>query len=201
MRARLTAVTLLATAAAAGAGVAAASYPSMPAKARRILERDWCAQSSYARARKVHGLSRDARRNLAEGGQLARAQPRGCRLAERAARRRAARLPAHPPWTRRGPHGDPCPRHALVLGAGARAAAQRAAATASGRAARPIALTANQTTRAGQVIHACGRAALQRSLIVSLTLTAYLPSASLSERDLAVARFARYGWRVWLVLH
>jgi hypothetical protein len=34
-----------------------------------------------------------------------------------------------------------------------------------------------------------------------LTLTAYLPSASLSESDLAVAQFRRYGWRVWLVLH
>lgn len=187
--------------ASSGVVIASSSYPPMPAKARRILERDWCAPSSYARARKVRGLGRDARRNISESAELVQAHRAGCRLAERAAKRRAERLPAHPPWTRRGQHGDPCPRHALALGPDARAAAERAAAAASGRAARPVVLTANQTTRAGQVIHACGRAALRRSLIVSLTLTRYLPSASLSERDVAVARFARYGWRVWLLLH
>jgi hypothetical protein len=198
---RTTAITLLAGAAAMAGGVAVASYPPMPAKARRILERDWCAQSSYARARKVHGLDRDARRNIAEAAQLARAHPNGCRLAERAATRRAARLPAHPPWTRRGPHGDDCPRDPLPLGPRSRRAAERAAAAAAGRTARPIVLGADQTGRAQQVVFACGRAALAHSMIVALTLTAYLPSASLSESDLAVAQFRRYGWRVWLVLH
>lgn len=201
MRIRLITLAILVVAAAAAAGIAAASYPPMPAKARRILERDWCAQSSYARAKKVHGLSRDARRNIAEAAQLARAHPNGCRLAERAAMRRAQRLPAHPPWTKRGAHGDDCPRNPLPLGAGARRAAEQAAAAASGRATRPIVLTADQTDRSQQVVYACGRAALQRSFIVALTLTAYLPSASLSERDVAVARFGRYGWRVWLLLH
>jgi hypothetical protein len=202
MRGSLIAIaTIAAVLPAGGAVLASSTYPPMPAKARRILERDWCAQSSYARARKVPGLGRDARRNIAEAAQLVRAHRSGCRLAERAAKRRGERLPAHPPWTRRGPHGDPCPRGALSLGPHARVAAERAAAGASGRASRPVALTANQTGRAGQVTYACGREALRRSLIVSLTLTAYLPSSSLSERDVAVARFPRYGWRVWLLLH
>jgi len=203
MRTALAALAAVAAVAGTGGAVIASSspYPEMPAKARRILERDWCAQSSYARARRVPGLRRDARRNLRQAARLVRAHRVGCRLAERAATRRAQRLPARPPWTRPGPRGDRCPRDPLALGRGARTAAQRAAAAASGRAARPVALAAKQSTRAGQVIHACGRAALRRSLIVSLALTAYLPSASLSERDVAVARFARYGWRVWLVLH
>jgi hypothetical protein len=36
---------------------------------------------------------------------------------------------------------------------------------------------------------------------VGMSLTAYLPSASLSERVVAVGRVPGGGWRVWSVLH
>jgi len=42
--------------------------------------------------------------------------------------------------------------------------------------------------------------ATARRTVVGMSLTAYLPSASLSERDIAVARI-RGAWRVWSVPH
>ena len=52
-----------------------------------------------------------------------------------------------------------------------------------------------------QLRYQCGARALHRSVVVSLQLTGYLPSASLSQRVVAVSRFRRYGWRTWLLLH
>jgi hypothetical protein len=183
-------------------GLASAGYPPMPAKARHILERDWCDLSAYDRAARVPGLGRDGKANLSEAKRVVRKHPAGCRLAEGAARRRAETLPPdHAPWTRPGPQGAPCPKGALPLGAGARDAAARAAAAAQGRIARPVIVGVGRSFREGQVTAACGRAALRRSVIVSSSLTGYMPSASLSERVVAVARFPRYGWRVWMILH
>jgi uncharacterized protein YqhQ len=55
--------------------------------------------------------------------------------------------------------------------------------------------------RLGQVRHRCGRKTLRRTVVVSIVLTGYLPSASLSQRVVAVSHFRRYGWRTWLALH
>jgi hypothetical protein len=38
-------------------------------------------------------------------------------------------------------------------------------------------------------------------VVVNLSLTAMLPSASLSERDIAISHVRGHGWRVWEVLH
>ncbi len=55
-------------------------------------------------------------------------------------------------------------------------------------------------SRLAQVRHACGAAVAARTVTVSLSLTATLPSASLSERLVAASRVHGH-WRVWLVLH
>jgi hypothetical protein len=46
----------------------------------------------------------------------------------------------------------------------------------------------------------CGARVWRRTVVVYITLRAYLPSASLSERVLFVGRF-RDGYRVWQVVH
>jgi hypothetical protein len=51
------------------------------------------------------------------------------------------------------------------------------------------------------VRHQCGAGVARRTVIVNLSLTAMLPSASLSERDVAVSRLPGQGWQVWEVLH
>jgi hypothetical protein len=117
---------------------------------------------------------------------------------------------AGPPVDRRsgparasGPHPRPresrTRRLSLSPSAPAGVSAERAAAVAKGRGARPVILSARKSGRTGQVRDACDAAALRHSIIVALTLTAYLPSASLSERVVAVARFPRYAWRAWIV--
>jgi hypothetical protein len=177
----------------------------MPPRAARILERDWCHAGSYARARRAAAghLTLDVRRNLYEGLRLARAQPRGCALALEAVQRRRERLPLHPPWTRTAQHGAICPRDPLPPGPGWRHAAAVAALAAEGREERPILGTVGRGAGRGTVETRkdCGRAAVARSISVGLSLTAYFPSASLSEREVAVARFPGWGWRVWLLLH
>src|SRR5207248_3446381 len=180
------AVCAIAAAAAFGAG---ASFPApLPAKAQRIIQRDWCSASSYSRARAVKGVSADGRRSLSEAERVARAHPQGCLLAERSARRRAEA---------RFPRGS-CPHGLSALGPGARRTAAVAAAAFEGRALRPVIV--GYGARLGQVRHACGGATARRTVVVGMSLTAYLPSASLSERDVAVSRI-RGGWRVWSVLH
>jgi hypothetical protein len=52
-----------------------------------------------------------------------------------------------------------------------------------------------------QVRHACGPRIARRTITVGMTLISYLPSASLSERVVAVGRVPGGGWRVWSVLH
>ena len=182
---------------------AESAYPGMPAKVERILEQDWCRPASYARARRVAPtLNLTQWRNLFESERLARRYRDGCLLAEAAAHGRLERLPSTgAPWTRRGPHGDPCPDCALPLGTSWRREASRAAAAAEGRPRRPIVISRHRALHDGRIRYACGAAAEDRSMVVALSLTGLLPSASLSERVVAVARFPRYGWRVYLVLH
>jgi hypothetical protein len=161
----------------------------LPAKAQRIIERDWCSPGSYSRARAVRGVSAAARRNLAEAEQVARAHPGGCLLAERFARRKAEA---------RFPRGS-CPQGLAALGSGAHRAAAGAAAAFEGRAMRPVIV--GYGSRLAQVRHACGRSTARRTVVVGMSLTSMLPSASLSERVLAVSHIRGGGWLVWSVLH
>src|SRR5690242_8504963 len=79
---------LIACALAAGAASAAGtSFPvPLPAKAKRILQNDWCAKSSYSKARAVKGVTRRARRALAAAEKVALDHKVGCQVAERFAR-------------------------------------------------------------------------------------------------------------------
>jgi hypothetical protein len=185
--------------------VAWASYPPMPTATERVLERDWCSPAAYVRARHAAGghLSLDARRNLYESQRAAEARPRGCRLALRVVRSKAPRLRPQPSWTRRGRRGAVCPRAPLPLGAHWRHGADVAALQAEGRRARPVLWNASRGISRGEdaVVRACGRRAAARTVTVDITLTRYLPSASLSESVLALARFPGVGWRVWMILH
>jgi hypothetical protein len=175
---------------AAGALAAGTAFPvPLPAKAQRIIERDWCSPTSYSRARAVKGVSAAARRSLAEAEREARARPHGCLLAERFARRKAEA---------RFPRGS-CPHGLAPLGSGARRAAAAAAAGFEGRAMRPVIV--GYGFRIAQVRHACGRSTARRTVVVNMSLTAMLPSASLSERDVALSHISGHGWRVWSVLH
>jgi hypothetical protein len=54
--------------------------------------------------------------------------------------------------------------------------------------------------RGGQIRHTCGRRIQRRTVVVELLYTKQLPSASLSQRALAVSLFAD-GYRVWMLLH
>src|SRR5438067_7398727 len=101
-----------------------------PPAVDRTLDRDWCSPAAYAQARRVPHLDLTARRNLFEAAALAREHPRGCRLAESAARRRGQRLP--------DPRKLHCARPLPLPAHGARHDAARAAAAATGRGLRPI---------------------------------------------------------------
>jgi hypothetical protein len=46
----------------------------------------------------------------------------------------------------------------------------------------------------------CGTQVWRRTVVVYITLRAFLPSASLSERVSFVSRF-RNGYRVWQIVH
>jgi hypothetical protein len=188
---RSSAVVVVASSALAASALAAGmAFPApLPAKAQRIIERDWCSPSSYSRAGAVKGVTAAARRSLADAERVARARPHGCLLAERFARRRLEAT---------FPRGK-CPRGLSALGPGARRAAAAAAAAFEGRAMRPVIV--GYGSRLAQVRHACGRSTARRTVVVSMSLTAMLPSASLSERDVAVSHVRGGGWRVWSVLH
>jgi hypothetical protein len=176
--------------AAAGASGAGTSFPpKLPAAAQRVIESDWCSSSSYASARSAGGLSKAAKRNLAAAEKVALAHPRGCRRAERSATRGGEQVI---------PPGD-CPTGALALGRHAREAAAAAAARVEGRSMRPV--VTGYFARIAQVRHQCGAGVARRTVVVNLSLTAMLPSASLSERDLALSHIRGRGWRVWQVLH
>jgi hypothetical protein len=181
----------------AALAVPARSSSSDDARAMRIVERDWCDFARYDRARQVRGLSRAARRNLFEAVSVVRAHRNGCALGETFAGGRSDPLsPQEAPWLRNG-----CPRGQLVLRPGSGRRAAEVAAAGQPRPLRPVVVRVGLSDRSSQVSRLCGRIALRRTVIVSLTLTGYLPSASLSERVVAVARFRHYGWRVWLLLH
>jgi hypothetical protein len=182
--------------------VAPARAGNVPPEVAKVLQRDWCEQSSYDAARRAapQPLTDTVRRNLAESEQTASRYPRGCRLAERAARHKRERIRLQAPWIRNG-----CPVGALPLGGGWRHAAAAGAAAALGRSERPV-LTArpvvtDRGTRSGAVTGPCGHAAARRSATVGFALTALYPSASSSLSILVAARFPRYGWRVWAILH
>lgn len=174
---------------AAGAVAARTGFPvPLPTKAKRILQRDWCSRRSYTRAEAVKGVSKDARRALRAAEKVARAHVDGCRAAEYYARR-----------TKEGkfPSGA-CPKHLAPLEAGDASAAAATAADFEGRALRPVIVGYGR--RHPEVWHACGGVVARRTVTIAMSLTAYLPSASLSERVVAVSH-VRGGWRVWLVLH
>lgn len=106
----------------------AAQLASLPPKAERIVEHDWCSARSYTRAEAVNDVSADARKALADAEKVARAHPRGCTLAERNARRRdPARFP-----------GGKCPTTLARLGSRRRHFAATVAAAFAGRKARPV---------------------------------------------------------------
>jgi hypothetical protein len=181
------------------------SFPNVPAPVERILERDWCSPHAYAEARRAAPhLGIEARQNLAESEQAARRYPRGCLIGVRSAHHRALHFPQHPAWTRRGPHGDDCPREPLPVGAHWRHAASLAAAAADARPLRPIVVGRGgpgHQTRLGQIRYACGQPAVRRSVVIGIQLSALFPSASASTQILALARFRHWGWRVWMIVH
>jgi hypothetical protein len=98
-----------------------------------------------------------------------------------------------------------CPGKALALGANGIGPASAAALGREEAKSRPQvreAIVAIDDLRGrGRAVKAqCGAAAAQRTIVVYITLRAFLPSASLSERVSYVSRF-RSGWRVWQVAH
>jgi hypothetical protein len=188
---------------------ALASISGVPRVAERALEHDWCRPSSYAEARRAAALAHarlgpSARRNLNEGASMALAHPAGCRLAVALTRARPVRTPAHPAWNI-GRAFASCPRAPLALTGVWRRQAAAAALAVESRSERPIVIrvglgSASSFGRAQQLQQACGRVAAARSAIVNLSLTAFYPSASVSERVWAVARFAD-GWHAYFELH
>jgi hypothetical protein len=54
--------------------------------------------------------------------------------------------------------------------------------------------------RGPQAKYECGTRVWQRTVVVYITLRAFLPSASLSEKVFFVGRF-KHGYRVWQVVH
>jgi hypothetical protein len=188
----------------------ALAFPGVPRVAERILQRDWCSASSYRHAREAVDrahvkLSPFARRNLVESEQIAREHPAGCRLAVVLTPRRPARTPAHPRWNL-GHALASCPRVPVPLGGTWRRQAAGAALAVESRMERPIVIqvgraSAPTTDRAQQLQRACGKKAASRTVIVSLSLSGFYPSASLSERVSAVADFRGWGWRPYLELH
>jgi hypothetical protein len=61
-------------------------------------------------------------------------------------------------------------------------------------------LAVDDHQRGPQAKFECGRRVWRRTVVVYVTLRAFLPSASLSERVLFVGRF-KHGYRVWQVVH
>jgi hypothetical protein len=103
-----------------------------------------------------------------------------------------------------------CPKNALRLpGAGVARAAEQALSEAASdypgvdtQRARVQAAdrSAFAGPRGGEVRSQCGAAVARRTVVVQLLFPKMLPSASLSEGVVFVARFA-HGYRVWEVAH
>jgi hypothetical protein len=111
------------------------------------------------------------------------------------------------------PAPDTCPRGAQPLPPGALAPATRAALRQAPRlygGPRGIDTRDRRATRAAlarvagargrQVLRQCGRRAFGRTVVVDLEFPRMLPSASLSQGTVFVARFERR-YRVWEVAH
>jgi hypothetical protein len=97
-----------------------------------------------------------------------------------------------------------CPSTLLPLARNALTASKSAALHATSRAARPVVVSADRATadrdRGGEAKRDCGKQVWSRTVVVYLTLRAYEPSASLSERVVFVGRFDD-GYRVWQIVH
>jgi hypothetical protein len=197
---RTTAVAVSSIYAAALVTATAVAAPHNDGKAIRIVQRDWCDLGRYDQARGLGDLSSDARRNLLASARLVRAHRNGCALAEAAAGQRRERVRQNAPWLRHGREGL-CPRDPLPLKRGDTHAGLRHAASELSRSDRAIVVRINDRERAGSVGNRCGARAQRRTIVITFSLTQYLPSASLSEYVVAVSHFRRYGWRAWLLLH
>lgn len=96
------------------------------------------------------------------------------------------------------------PRRLLPLTADAIGPAATAALRRERPAGRPqvvsAALATDDHERGPEAKFECGARVWRRTVVVYITLRAYLPSASLSERVDFVGRF-RDGYRVWQVVH
>jgi hypothetical protein len=95
-------------------------------------------------------------------------------------------------------------RHLLPLTANAIGPASAAALRRERPADRPrvvsAALATDDRSRGPEAKFECGARVWRRTVVVYVTLRAYLPSASLSERVVFVGRF-KSGYRVWQVVH
>jgi hypothetical protein len=101
-------------------------------------------------------------------------------------------------------HRSPLCRHLLPLTANPIGPATAAALRHPRPADRPrvvsAALAPDDRERGPEAKFECGARVWRRTVVVYITLRAYLPSASLSERVVFVGRF-RGGYRVWQVVH
>ncbi|MFZ0343246.1 MAG: hypothetical protein WAL31_13050 [Gaiellaceae bacterium] len=107
------------------------------------------------------------------------------------------------PASRTG-HARGCVRHLLPLTANAIGPAASAALRRERPADRPrvvsAALATDDRGRGAEAKFECGARDWRRTVVVYITLRAFLPSASLSERVDFVGRFTD-GYRVWQVVH
>jgi hypothetical protein len=96
------------------------------------------------------------------------------------------------------------PRHLLPLTANAIGPASTAAIRSIRPSDRPLvvsaALAPDDRGRGPEAKFECGARVWRRTVVVYVTLRAFLPSASLSERVVFVGRF-KSGYRVWQVVH
>jgi hypothetical protein len=96
------------------------------------------------------------------------------------------------------------PRHLLPLTANSVASAAAAALRRERLSERPqvvsAALATDDRGRGPEAKFECGARVWRRTVVVYITLRAFLPSASLSERVDFVGRF-KGGYRVWQVVH
>ncbi len=97
-----------------------------------------------------------------------------------------------------------CTRDLLPLTANAIGPASAAAIRSARPSDRPhvvsAALATDDRGRGAEAKFECGTRVWRRTVVVYVTLRAFLPSASLSERVVFVGRF-RNGYRVWQVVH
>jgi hypothetical protein len=101
-------------------------------------------------------------------------------------------------------HARGCARHLLPLTANPIGPAAAAALRRERPADRPrvvsAALATDDRGRGAEAKFECGARVWRRTVVVYITLRAFLPSASLSERVDFVGRL-KNGYRVWQVVH